>query len=103
MRFFTLSSTIGNRQTGMVKRLLVYGLPDNSSDVHRALMRYAQIFGVDSHDGVNIQEGIALDETLMQMVTPEAKEVFKDFVNTDGKHYQDLEYFTQLHYFKSGE
>lgn len=98
MRFFTLSSIFGSRETGMVKRLLLYGTPDEETGIHRALMRFAQIFGTDSHDDITIREGIAIDEPLMEMVTPDAKYIIREFIKTDGKTFKNLEYFTQVYY-----
>jgi hypothetical protein len=98
MRFFTLSSIFGNRETGMVKRLLLYGTTDEETGIHRALMRFAQIFNTDSHDDIIIREGIAIDEAMMEMVTPDAKYIIREFIKTDGSDFKNLEYFTQIYY-----
>jgi len=98
MRFFTLSSLVGSRETGIVSRLLVYGTNAEETGIYRALMRYAQIFNTNSVDDIVIQEGIAIDESLMQRVTPDAKFIIKEFAKTDGLGFEDLEYFTQIKY-----
>lgn len=103
MKFFTLSSIIHKQEIGIIKRLLVYGSNDDNFTVYNALMRFAQIFGTDSYNNIIIQEGIALDERLMQLVSSDTKNILKDFVKNDGVNYEKLEYFTQLQYKHNGE